>query len=261
MNKFRFCPLLWNGFVTCQWLAYSRRIRCIKRTCCKTKRKSESRFMAADFAQLMLCLSSLFTEPKVSCKLGRSASTSGVPPPSATPLRQAGDLHQSQVPSSLATRDWLPVMRHAKRFPPLSVVCCCNDFCICFYFSVCVWVGVGMSCGRLRSHLKRRVLLPCDWCNFLCCLLSNRFCLWFPSFCNINVNLYSMYWLSGCFFKILFPFYVLCTFILSLKIYQHLINLSTLFYVDFFLNVLSTTLAQMLSMDLYILFSSYPMIL
>ncbi|XP_013840008.2 neuronal tyrosine-phosphorylated phosphoinositide-3-kinase adapter 2 isoform X2 [Sus scrofa] len=37
------------------------------------------------------------SEPKVSCKLGRSASTSGVPPPSVTPLRQASDLQQSQV--------------------------------------------------------------------------------------------------------------------------------------------------------------------
>ncbi|KAK2498464.1 hypothetical protein MC885_000822 [Smutsia gigantea] len=36
------------------------------------------------------------SEPKVSCKLGRSASTSGVPPPSVTPLRQASDLQQSQ---------------------------------------------------------------------------------------------------------------------------------------------------------------------
>ncbi|XP_010610072.1 neuronal tyrosine-phosphorylated phosphoinositide-3-kinase adapter 2 [Fukomys damarensis] len=37
------------------------------------------------------------SEPKVSCKLGRSASTSGVPPASVTPLRQASDLQQSQV--------------------------------------------------------------------------------------------------------------------------------------------------------------------
>ncbi|XP_060049668.1 neuronal tyrosine-phosphorylated phosphoinositide-3-kinase adapter 2 [Erinaceus europaeus] len=37
------------------------------------------------------------SEPKVSCKLGRSASTSGVPPPSVTPLRQASDMPQSQV--------------------------------------------------------------------------------------------------------------------------------------------------------------------
>ncbi|XP_064441912.1 neuronal tyrosine-phosphorylated phosphoinositide-3-kinase adapter 2 [Mirounga angustirostris] len=37
------------------------------------------------------------SEPKVSCKLGRSASTSGVPPPSVTPLRPASDLQQSQV--------------------------------------------------------------------------------------------------------------------------------------------------------------------
>ncbi|XP_035575730.2 neuronal tyrosine-phosphorylated phosphoinositide-3-kinase adapter 2 isoform X2 [Canis lupus dingo] len=36
------------------------------------------------------------SEPKVSCKLGRSASTSGVPPPSVAPLRQASDLQQSQ---------------------------------------------------------------------------------------------------------------------------------------------------------------------
>ncbi|XP_050608109.1 neuronal tyrosine-phosphorylated phosphoinositide-3-kinase adapter 2 [Macaca thibetana thibetana] len=37
------------------------------------------------------------SEPKVSCKLGRSASTSGVPPPSVAPLRQTSDLQQSQV--------------------------------------------------------------------------------------------------------------------------------------------------------------------
>nr|XP_028586941.1 neuronal tyrosine-phosphorylated phosphoinositide-3-kinase adapter 2 isoform X3 [Podarcis muralis] len=36
-------------------------------------------------------------EPKASCRLGRSASTSGVPPPSVTPLRQASDLQPSQV--------------------------------------------------------------------------------------------------------------------------------------------------------------------
>ncbi|XP_062987563.1 neuronal tyrosine-phosphorylated phosphoinositide-3-kinase adapter 2 [Elgaria multicarinata webbii] len=35
-------------------------------------------------------------EPKASCRLGRSASTSGVPPPSVTPLRQASDLQPSQ---------------------------------------------------------------------------------------------------------------------------------------------------------------------
>uniref|UniRef100_UPI00398E6DFE neuronal tyrosine-phosphorylated phosphoinositide-3-kinase adapter 2 n=1 Tax=Pristiophorus japonicus TaxID=55135 RepID=UPI00398E6DFE len=38
-------------------------------------------------------------ESKASCKLGRSASTSGVPPPSITPLRQSSELQQSQVPS------------------------------------------------------------------------------------------------------------------------------------------------------------------
>nr|XP_060623846.1 neuronal tyrosine-phosphorylated phosphoinositide-3-kinase adapter 2 isoform X2 [Anolis sagrei ordinatus] len=36
------------------------------------------------------------SEPKASCRLGRSASTSGVPPPSVTPLRQASDPHPSQ---------------------------------------------------------------------------------------------------------------------------------------------------------------------
>nr|XP_028586940.1 neuronal tyrosine-phosphorylated phosphoinositide-3-kinase adapter 2 isoform X2 [Podarcis muralis] len=36
------------------------------------------------------------SEPKASCRLGRSASTSGVPPPSVTPLRQASDLQPSQ---------------------------------------------------------------------------------------------------------------------------------------------------------------------
>lgn len=61
--------------------------------------------VTADFTPLTAGLSPLSTEPKVSCKLGRSASTSGVPPPSVTPLRQASDLQQSQVPSSLANRD------------------------------------------------------------------------------------------------------------------------------------------------------------
>ncbi|XP_078058081.1 neuronal tyrosine-phosphorylated phosphoinositide-3-kinase adapter 2 [Mustelus asterias] len=39
------------------------------------------------------------SETKASCKLGRSASTSGVPPPSITPLRQSSETQQSQVPS------------------------------------------------------------------------------------------------------------------------------------------------------------------
>ncbi|XP_038671624.1 neuronal tyrosine-phosphorylated phosphoinositide-3-kinase adapter 2 isoform X2 [Scyliorhinus canicula] len=36
-------------------------------------------------------------ETKASCKLGRSASTSGVPPPSITPLRQSSETQQSQA--------------------------------------------------------------------------------------------------------------------------------------------------------------------
>ncbi|XP_072897519.1 neuronal tyrosine-phosphorylated phosphoinositide-3-kinase adapter 2 isoform X1 [Hemitrygon akajei] len=36
-------------------------------------------------------------ESKTSCKLGRSASTSGVPPPSVSPLRQSSEPQQSQV--------------------------------------------------------------------------------------------------------------------------------------------------------------------
>ncbi|NXB95273.1 NYAP2 kinase, partial [Vidua chalybeata] len=44
------------------------------------------------------------SESKSSCRLGRSASTSGVPPPSVAPLRQPGDLQPSQVPS-LANRE------------------------------------------------------------------------------------------------------------------------------------------------------------
>ncbi|XP_053314888.1 neuronal tyrosine-phosphorylated phosphoinositide-3-kinase adapter 2 [Spea bombifrons] len=39
------------------------------------------------------------SEMKISCKLGRSASTSGVPPPSVTPLRQASQQPQSQMSS------------------------------------------------------------------------------------------------------------------------------------------------------------------
>ncbi|CAJ0945033.1 unnamed protein product [Ranitomeya imitator] len=38
------------------------------------------------------------SEMKISCKLGRSASTSGVPPPSVTPLRLANEQQHSQVP-------------------------------------------------------------------------------------------------------------------------------------------------------------------
>lgn len=49
-------------------------------------------------------LFSPLAEPKASCRLGRSASTSGVPPPAVTPLRQASDLQPSQVPS-LADRE------------------------------------------------------------------------------------------------------------------------------------------------------------
>ncbi|XP_070610186.1 neuronal tyrosine-phosphorylated phosphoinositide-3-kinase adapter 2 [Erythrolamprus reginae] len=37
------------------------------------------------------------SEPKSSCRLGRSASTSGVPPPSVPPLRQASELQPSQI--------------------------------------------------------------------------------------------------------------------------------------------------------------------
>lgn len=169
----------------------------------KPRRKSGSRFITADFAQLMLCLSPSFTEPKVSCKLGRSASTSGVPPPSVTPLRQASDLQQSQVPSSLANRDWLPVMRHAKRFPPLSVVCCCNNLRICFYFSMCVWAGVwGWVVAVCVFIQKGKSFSPVTGAAFFAvCYQIVFFCLRFPSFCNINVvNLYSLYWLSGYFF-------------------------------------------------------------
>ncbi|KAM4771403.1 neuronal tyrosine-phosphorylated phosphoinositide-3-kinase adapter 2 [Rhinophrynus dorsalis] len=43
------------------------------------------------------------SEMKISCKLGRSASTSGVPPPSVAPLRQASEQHQSQM----ASMQWL----------------------------------------------------------------------------------------------------------------------------------------------------------
>ncbi|XP_043557606.1 neuronal tyrosine-phosphorylated phosphoinositide-3-kinase adapter 2 [Chiloscyllium plagiosum] len=37
------------------------------------------------------------SETKVSCKLGRSASTSGVPPPTTAPLRQSSETQQSQA--------------------------------------------------------------------------------------------------------------------------------------------------------------------
>ncbi|KAG8580948.1 hypothetical protein GDO81_007485 [Engystomops pustulosus] len=43
------------------------------------------------------------SEMKISCKLGRSASTSGVPPPSVTPLRQANE----QLHSQIAPMQWL----------------------------------------------------------------------------------------------------------------------------------------------------------
>ncbi|KAM8953431.1 neuronal tyrosine-phosphorylated phosphoinositide-3-kinase adapter 2 [Pelodytes ibericus] len=43
------------------------------------------------------------SEMKISCKLGRSASTSGVPPPSVTPLRQASQ----HPPSQMTPMQWL----------------------------------------------------------------------------------------------------------------------------------------------------------
>lgn len=85
---------------------------------------------------------------------------------------------------------------------PLSVVCCCRQLLhLLLFFYVCM--GGGASHDSLCSHPKRTVFLLCDWWNFLCCLLPNRFfCLWFPSFCNMNVvNLYCMYWLRGYFFN------------------------------------------------------------
>lgn len=67
----------------------------------------------------LVFLLSPLAESKSSCRLGRSASTSGVPPPSVAPLRQPSDLQPSQVPS-LANREWLHVLQHAK-CPHLSV--------------------------------------------------------------------------------------------------------------------------------------------
>ncbi|GCB72057.1 hypothetical protein scyTo_0009013 [Scyliorhinus torazame] len=43
------------------------------------------------------CSDTMQPETKASCKLGRSASTSGVPPPSITPLRQSSETQQSQA--------------------------------------------------------------------------------------------------------------------------------------------------------------------
>lgn len=115
----------------------------------------------------MVFLSPLPTEPKVSCKLGRSASTSGVPPPSVTPLRQASDLQQSQVPSSLANRDWLPVMQHAKRFHLCLSCVAVDDVCIAFIF-LCVYGSGGRSVA-VCVLIRTRVSLPCDGWNSLCC--------------------------------------------------------------------------------------------
>ncbi|XP_039615617.1 neuronal tyrosine-phosphorylated phosphoinositide-3-kinase adapter 2 [Polypterus senegalus] len=44
-----------------------------------------------------LMLGNSSSESKAVCKLGRSASTSGVPPPSVAPFRQSGEVQQSQV--------------------------------------------------------------------------------------------------------------------------------------------------------------------
>lgn len=94
-------------------------------------------------------------EPKGSCRLGRSASTSGVPPPSVTPLRQASDLQPSQVPS-LANREWLPVMQHAK-FPHFSVclssvtVNAYSMFCYDFCLDACMCVSLPLSFHQQRN--------------------------------------------------------------------------------------------------------------
>lgn len=68
---------------------------------------------AVPSSRSLVFLLSPSAESKASCRLGRSASTSGVPPPSVAPLRQPSDLQPSQVPS-LANREWLHVLQLAK---------------------------------------------------------------------------------------------------------------------------------------------------
>lgn len=111
-------------------------------------------------------------EPKASCRLGRSASTSGVPPPSVTPLRQASDLQPSQVPS-LANREWLHVLQHAKCFSPLSVICYSKlFFCFLPLFSVRVRASV---CAHLSLAMKFHWPQPVEFSLLL--IPCTLFCL------------------------------------------------------------------------------------
>ncbi|XP_043926178.1 neuronal tyrosine-phosphorylated phosphoinositide-3-kinase adapter 2-like [Protopterus annectens] len=58
---------------------------------------ASSRLGRSSVSPTMLSGNHLNSEPRVSCRLGRSASTSGVPPPSVAPLRQASEPQPSQV--------------------------------------------------------------------------------------------------------------------------------------------------------------------
>lgn len=97
--------------------------------------------------------SSTFIEPKAGCKLGRSASTSGVPSPVGTPQRHASDASAPLCGTPFQVE------------PPYS-----SEWCE----MACVW-----SCGLLS---------PCLWpltptavcklspvCRFCCCALLSAF--------------------------------------------------------------------------------------
>lgn len=155
-------------------------------------------------------------EPKASCRLGRSASTSGVPPPSVTPLRQASDLQPSQVPS-LANREWLHVLQHAKCFSPLSVICYSKLFFCFFAFIFCACACICVCTSLIGNEI------PLTTASRIFFALNSLYPL-LSSFCNINVvKLYCMNWLGFLFFSCFLYFFTV------FKIYQTLINLIYVF--------------------------------
>lgn len=146
-------------------------------------------------------------ESKSSCRLGRSASTSGVPPASVAPLRQPSELQPSQVPS-LADREWLHVLQHANVPTSLSVICY-SKWVLWFMFLFSVRVSASV-CARIcvcASLIGNGI--PLATASRIFFALSSLY-LFLSSFCNINVvKLYCMNWLGFLFFR------VFCTFLLS----------------------------------------------
>lgn len=122
--------------------------------------------------------------------------------PSISYSSQASQWPATEPGTIIVSQSWLTSCdATCQTLPPLSVLCCCRRRLHCFYFSLCVWAGGGGRSVAVCVLIQNKGLSSLQWVK-LSLLLPNRLCLWFPSFCNINVvNLYYLYWLSGSFLK------------------------------------------------------------